>query len=209
MEASPQEQQSNLPGKSRIELYNPDGTYYFRADVEPREVRQLQAEKKRRGISFQEVVHEAFMLGPVTNINRLPLILGPREFFSIYEGKRRLQPMPVTKEDNSQPTAVGECPFCGHSLSLTLGPMPTSPQQHSVHFQKAPAQAQQRAASLTVQEAAQVLRTSTHTLRIYCRRGLIHAAKLGREYRITHKEIDRILEEGIVRRKGGRPKKVR
>jgi len=53
---------------------------------------------------------------------------------------------------------------------------------------------------LTVEQAAEYLSLSLETIRRYIRRGILHATKLGRQYRIRREELDRLLAEGTERK---------
>ena len=49
----------------------------------------------------------------------------------------------------------------------------------------------------TIEEAAQILHVSTETIRRRIKDGSIRAIKIGRVYRISRVELDRIIEEGL------------
>ena len=57
---------------------------------------------------------------------------------------------------------------------------------------------------LTVEEAARVLRVQPETIRRGIRAGRIEAAMIGKGYRITDREIERLAKEGTSPRRQGR-----
>lgn len=60
--------------------------------------------------------------------------------------------------------------------------------------------------TLSPEQAAPRLGKSAFTVEKYCREKLIHAAKIGRVWRIQPAEIDRVLTEGTLPKPG--PKKA-
>lgn len=49
----------------------------------------------------------------------------------------------------------------------------------------------------TVKQAAEVLEVSTKTIYSYIKAGNIKAAKLGKSYRITAEELNKVINQGI------------
>ncbi len=50
---------------------------------------------------------------------------------------------------------------------------------------------------LTIQEVAKILKVHTNTIYKLCRRGLLPAVKIGKEWRINKDKLGQVLEEGI------------
>lgn len=49
----------------------------------------------------------------------------------------------------------------------------------------------------TVKQAAEVLEVSTKTIYSYIKAGSIEAVKLGKSYRITAEELNKVINQGI------------
>ena len=48
----------------------------------------------------------------------------------------------------------------------------------------------------TIKETAELLQVTTRSIYSYIKEGKLHAVKIGREWRVTQKDIEKLLETG-------------
>lgn len=166
------------PGKTRIRLYNPNGSIYFQGEFPAAHVEALHQARKRRRVSFQQIVHEVFDLGTVSDEPRPLLILPP----------------PLPPEDSQEQKAK---PSVAPPAAKPLPPPQREIPRDSSHQLPPP--------PLTIAEFAAQVRRDPQSIRRWVKNGILVGRNIRGRVLIPRSELEGFAIEGAVPKPG--PKK--